>query len=1115
MIRMNKNNTILITLSMLVILASCTSKKNNILFTTLNSKQTGIQFSNTLTPTKDINLLSYMYYYNGAGVAAGDFNKDGLIDLFFCANQLSNALYLNKGNIQFKEVTKEAGIYNDSAWNTGASVIDINNDGLLDIYISRVGHYKNLVSKNQLLICKGFNKDSIPQFKDEAAAYGLNFSGFGTQAAFVDYDLDGDLDVFLLNHSVNHDGNYGAREHFVNTFDSIAGQRFFRNDIIKQADGNIKGSFTDITKTVGINGSKIGYGLGVSVSDINMDGWPDIYVSNDFHENDYLYINQKNGTFTDSLTSQIKHTSMFSMGVDVADINNDAMPEIISVDMLPYQPYMHKRSLAEDDYNIYNVKISYGYNYQYARNNLQLNNGNGSFSEIGQYAGIYNTDWSWAPLWLDYNNDGLKDLFVSNGIPKRMNDIDYVNFVSDETIQKALRTNGVGNKEMELINKFPEIKLPNQFFTNTGNAQFNNETNNITSETPTFSNGSIYADLDNDGDLDLVVNNINDNVLVYQNNTNKDLVRSYASITLEGITNNMNALGTKLIVFTDKGMQTYEQYPVHGFQSSMQIPIHIGLQNITVDSAILIWPNNSFEKINIERNKNTLIKYKAGLPIFNYEVLKQKKYQQTITAKDITAETGLNFIHKENAFNEFDREPLIPFMNTTRGPALAVADINHDGLEDVFIGGSKTFHAAIYIQNSAGKFIKTTQPQLFADSMYEHTDAAWVDVNKDTHADLLLTSGGNEFYNKDKYMLPQLYINDGKGNLTRKQDAFPNIFQTQRVLKPNDFDGDGDMDIFLGCNAEPWNYGTKVNAYLLQNDGTGIFKDVTTTYCNDLLKANMVTNALWIDLDNDKDTDLVTCSYWGGITAYVNNNHNYTEKPISPMKGFWNMLIPCDINNDGNIDFAAGNMGNNNKLAVSAKEPATMYYNDFDDNGKAEPIVTYYLQHEEIPLSSKMEIEKRIPALKKKYLYAADFAKASITEILSKQKLDKALQYKVNYTSNAIIKNMGNGSYETIAMPYNAQWSSYYAGAVIDANKDGKQDMLLAGNFYDNNVQLGRLDADYGTLLINNNNSFIAENIQHVKIQGQVRNILPITINGKQAYILAKNNEALQVIQFD
>ncbi len=1100
----------------ILILLSCNSKsKKPKLFDTLDSKQTGIQFSNKLTPTKDMNLLSYMYYYNGAGVAAGDFNNDGLIDLFFCANQTSNTLYLNKGNMRFTEVTKESGIKNDGAWNTGASIIDINNDGLLDIYISRVGHYKNLLSTNQLLICTGLSKDSIPLFIDETEKYGLAFSGFGTQAAFVDYDMDGDLDVFLLNHSINHEGNYAPRANFINSYDSIAGQRMFRNDIVKQKDGTSAGGFTDVTKQVGINGSKIGYGLGVAIADINMDGYPDIYVGNDFHENDYLYINQKNGTYKDSLTAQIKHTSMFSMGVDVADVNNDALPEIISVDMLPYQPYMHKRSLAEDDYNIYNIKINYGYNYQYARNNLQHNNGNGTFSEIGQYAGVYNTDWSWAPLWLDYNNDGLKDLFISNGIPKRMNDIDYVNFISDETIQQSLRTHGIGTKEMDLINTFPEIKLPNQFFTNKGNTQFTNVTDDITTQTATFSNGSAYADLDNDGDLDIIVNNIDDNVLIYKNNTNNDTSNNYASVTLQGTPNNINALGSKLILFTKTGKQTYEQYPVHGFQSSMQVPLHIGLQQVVIDSAILIWPDNSYENISIESNKSITKKYRLGLPKFNYNNLLQKNYQQTITATDITTEIGLLYTHQENIFNEFDREPLIPFMNTTRGPALAVADINHDGLEDVFIGSSKTYHSAVFIQNNLGKFIKTAQPQLFQDSMCEPTGATWIDINKDSHVDLLITSGGNEFYNKDKLTMPMLYLNDGKGNLTKKENAFPNIFQTQSVLKPNDFDSDGDIDLFIGCHAEPWNYGINVSSYLLQNDGSGIFTNVTTTYCKDLLKADMITNAIWIDMDNDKDIDLVTCSYWGGIVAYVNNKNKYTAKTISDKKGFWNMVIPFDMNNDGNIDFIAGNMGINNKLAASEAEPVTMYYNDYDDNGKAEPIVTYYLQHVEIPLSSKMEIEKRIPLLKKKYLYAADYAKASVQEIFGKQKLSTAIKHQVNFTSNAIIKNIGNGNYETTAMPYHAQWSSFNAGIILDVNKDGMQDMLLAGNYYDNNIQLGRFDSDYGTILLNQKNNFLVEPIRNLKIDGQVRNIIPITIAGKQAYIIAKNNEALQVIRFD
>ena len=1089
------------------------NKKNTTqsLFNTLQAERTGLNFENKLTPTADLSLLTYMYYYNGAGVAAGDFNKDGLIDLFFCANQTQRKFYINKGNLKFDDVTTKTKIEPNAGWCTGASVIDINNDGLLDIYISKVGNYKNLKGKNELLVCTGFTKDSIPQFEDKANEYGLDISAFGTQAAFLDYDLDGDLDLFLLTHSVNHDGNYAPRKLFENTYDSLAGHKFYRNDLEKQTDGTTKSKFVAVTKSVGINSSKIGYGLGIVVSDINNDGYPDIYIGNDFHENDYLYINQKNGTFKDELTTQIKHTSMFTMGVDAADINNDAKPDIISVDMLPYDPKIYKRSLAEDDYTIYNIKIDYGYNYQYARNNLQLNNGNNSFSEIGQYAGIYNSDWSWAPLWLDFNNDGLKDLFVSNGIPKRMNDIDYVNFISDETIQNSFKTNGITNKDLELINKLPEIKLPNQFYVNEGNEKFKNISTEIKNTLPTFSNGSIYADMDNDGDVDIVTNNINDKALLYENTTAKDTSNKYAAIQAIGSSTNINAIGSKLLIFSKNKILAYENYPVHGFLSSMQIPMFVGLKNVQIDSAIFVWNDNSCQKINIDLNKIQNITYKTGLQKFDYTILNKKNTDNTFSFEEITALCKLVYTHQENKFNEFDREPLLPFMNSTKGPAVAVADINKDGLEDVFIGASKTFRNAIFLQNPNGTFAKTTQPNMLLDSMWENTQALFGDVNGDTFLDLIIANGGNEFYGGDEHMLPLLYLNDGKANFTRKVDAFPNIFQTQSCIALNDFNNDGKQDLFIGCNAEAWNYGNKVNSFLLQNDGTGKFTDVTKIFSKDLANANMVTDAKWVDINGDNKKDLITSSYWGTINAYLSNGNTFDKKILKNEKGFWNTIYITDINNDGKPDIIAGNLGTNNKFNASITEPTKMYYNDFDDNGKYECIVTYFLNGEEIPMSSKMEIEKRLPFIKKKYLYASDYAKASITDMFKKDKINKSIINEVNYLQSVALINNGNNTFTTIALPKEAQWSSINAISNIGENKSN---LFLAGNFYDNNIQLGKFDSNYGLIYNFNNNGFKALNpFYNFNFTGQVRHITPIKIKGEQAYLIIKNNDPLQVVK--
>jgi hypothetical protein len=1108
-------NLLLMAFSIISFSCGKMKKINNPLFTTVDSSKTGINFINKLRPAPDFNLFSYMYFYNGAGVGAADFNNDGKIDLFFSANQADNKLFINEGDLKFKDVTTLANVPQDGGWSTGVSVVDINNDGLMDIYICKVGHYKSLQSHNQLLICQGIDKNGIPHYKDEAKQYGLDFSGFSTQAAFIDYDGDGDLDMFLLNHSVNHDGNYAPRKFFLNTYDSLAGQKFFRNDTYTDASGKTQIHFTDVTKQSGINGSKIGYGLGVVVGDVNLDGWPDIYVGNDFHENDYLYINQHNGTFIDENSKRMMHTSEFSMGVDMADINNDGFPEIISMDMLPYDPYILRRSLAEDDYDIFTQKISYGYTYQYSRNNLQLNRRNGMFTEIGQFAGLYATDWSWSALWMDFNNDGLKDLFISNGVPKRMNDIDYINFVSSDVIQQKLIDNKMNEQDMALINKFPEIKIPDKFYFNTGNLLFKDVTDSIQDNIPSFSNGAVYADLDNDGDLDIVTNNINEPALVYRNTANDKNQRPFVRIKLKGSEKNIDAIGAKIIVFANGGIRTYEHTAVHGFQSSMLTPIEIGLYNTKIDSAFLVWPDNTFERIQLKENQTISFSYKPGLPKFDYTKITDFIKNPTRKIEDITASTGIGYVHKENPFNEFYREPLLPHEVSTEGPALAVADINHDGLDDIFVGSSKTFRNAVFIQTKDGKFVKKSEPGMEKDSMWENVDAKWIDVNNDGNLDLVIASGGNEYYGKDQHLLPLLYLNDGKGNLQRKNDAFSDVYVTQSVVVPYDFNGDGFVDLFIGGRAIPWQYGAIPRSYLLQNDGTGKFTDVTEKYCKDLAEPGMVTDAQWVDIDKDGDKDLLLCYEWGGIDAFINNKKSFTRKQITDKKGWWNFLLPVDIDNDGDIDLIAGNLGLNSKMKASEKEPVTMYYDDFDENGKKEQLLTYYISGKEIPFATKQELEKQMPFLRKKYVYAEDFAKASLNDLFGESKLKEAYKFTADYMSNSILINEGNLKFDLKALPLQTQMSTYRDAVVVNANNDNLPDILMMGNYYDSNVELGRIDGDFGSLLVNKGHGiFSYEPFNGLAVKGQVRHLSNIEINGKKAIVLARNNDSLMIVQF-
>ncbi|MCC6287731.1 MAG: VCBS repeat-containing protein [Chitinophagaceae bacterium] len=1073
------------------------------IFISLEHDKTGLDFNNALTPSDSLNMFNYMYFYNGGGVGAGDFNNDGLIDLFFASNQGDNKLYLNTGRLTFKDITKDAHIPQDHGWSTGISVVDVNNDGLLDIYVCKVGQFKNLHSGNQLLLCKEI-KNGIPIYEDVAQQYGLRFSGFSTQAAFLDYDMDGDLDMYLLNHTVHQDGSFAPRSRFTGTYDSLGGDRLYRND------GN---HFTDVTKSCGINSSAIGYGLGIAVADINLDGWPDIYIGNDFHENDYLYINQKNGTFKDENTERIMHTSKFSMGVDIADANNDGYPEIITVDMLPDDPYILKRSLGDDDYDVFWDKIRYGYSYQYSRNMLQYNRRNGMFSETGLYSGVYATDWSWAPLWMDFDNDGKKDLFISNGIPKRLNDMDYVNFIYNSEI----RTNHIKKDDIDLLKKYPEIKTPNRFFRNINDLKFDEIGNSVGDNPSTFSNGAVYADFDNDGDLDIVVNNINDYAILYENKTSAKNEHSAVNIKLNGPPDNRNAIGAKVLLCSGGNLSTYEKNAARGFMSSMETPLHIGLKQVKVDSAFLVWPDNSFQKIALDTAQPvTSIAYTKGLPSFDYEFFSNFNKSNSYPAHDITASTQINFLHKENLFNEFTREPLMPHMVSAEGPALAVGDINHDGLEDVFIGGAKTFHGAVFLQQPGGKFIKKLQPALVADSMYEDVDARFADVNNDGNIDLLVASGGNEFYGLDKHLLPRLYLNDGKANFIKSENAFDGITSTTSCIVTGDFNGDGFMDVFVGGRAMPWNYGEIPTSYLLQNDGNGKFVDVTKAKANELSNIGMVTGAVYCDIDNDGDGDLVVSCEWGTITAFINDKGSFTKKQLTNRKGWWNCIIPVDIDKDGDIDFVAGNLGLNSRLHASEQQPVRMYFNDFDDNGKKEQVLTYYIGGKEIPFASKDELQKQMPVLKKKYMYAEDFAGAKVGDLFPPRKIDSAALLTADYFANALLINDGKNNFALQQLPWQAQLSSIRDAAIIYRGKDSLPEILPGANYYYNNIASGRYDADFGTLLVNNSSGQLtAGSLNGLVIRGEVRRIASINIAGKQAYILARNNDSAMVIQFN
>ncbi|MDZ7899741.1 MAG: VCBS repeat-containing protein [Arcicella sp.] len=1098
---------------------SCKNKETTA-FELLDSDKTGLTFSNDLKATKDLNIFSYMYFYNGGGVGSGDFNNDGFIDLYFTGNQKENRIYLNKGNkdnvgISFEDVT-DISLKNSQKWtgdwSNGVSVVDINQDGKLDIYVSQVGNFELLKAHNLLYICQEITKEGIPIYAEKSKEYGLDLVGFGTQAVFFDADLDGDLDMFQLNHSVHQNGTFGVRNQFLGTLHPLAGDRFFENR---------EGKYSEITRTVGINSSALGYGLGISVGDVNFDGYPDIYIGNDFHENDYLYINQKNEKgspprFKDELTNAIKHTSKFSMGVDVADINNDIFPEVVSMDMLPFDREILKRSEGEDSYSISQYKLKYGYNNQFSRNNLQLNNGDGTFSEIGMFSGIHATDWSWSPLFVDFDNDGRKDLFISNGIPKRMNDTDYINFVSSDDIQQKIQEKTLDESDISLVDKLPEIKIPNKFFVNTPDLKFKDAENQILNNQNSYSNGALYADLDNDGDLDIVTNNINQKAFVYENKANEYAPQNaHIRIDLKGSEKNLNAIGAKILIFKKNNeLISYEKFPVRAFQSSAEGALNIGLGNkADIDSAYLIWTDRTYQKIDLKNTKNSIsITYQKGLPIFDFEKF-HKINTQNPAFTDIADELNLSIKHEENDFQEFEREALIPHKMSSEGPALAVADINHDGLEDVFMGSTKTSMPHLYMQNSSGKFRELPQIIFKTDSVYEEVDAIWVDVNGDSHLDLAIAEGGNEFSGKSNYLLPRVYLNDGKGNLSIKENAFNNIFVSASSISTTDFNKDGKMDLFISGRSVPYAYGKVPQSYLLQNDGTGKFTDVTDRYSADLKNIGFVKNAVWQDLDKDGDQDLLLALEWDGICEMENQQGKLVKKMLTTEKGWWNFTLPYDFDGDGDLDILAGNMGLNTRMKVSPDEPLRMYVSDFDENGTTDQLMTYYLGGTEILFPNKLETQKQFPFTKKKFLLAKDFAKASIEDIVGSGQLGKATIFEANNFSNSILVNDGKGSFELKSLPMKAQYSPFFASEIIDVNSDKLPDVLLGGNFYECNIEMGRYDADYGTVLINKGNcQFEVSKLNGLKIDGQVKRIRKIKVGNKEVLLIARNNDKLMAV---
>jgi len=1080
---------------LLLSLLSCTN--NNSLFVSVKKNKTQINFQNNLTSTADLNILNYLYYYNGAGVAAADFNNDGLADLYFTGNQTEDKLFLNVGELQFKDITTEAHINNPFPWTTGVTTVDINNDGFLDIYICKVGKHNSITGKNLLYLNQGLDKNGIPVFKESASLFGLDIVSLATQATFFDYDKDGDLDLFLMNHSLYPNSNYGKGV-IRRQVDKMSGDKLYENK---------QGTYVDVSTQSGIFQGKIGYGLGVSIGDVTNDGYPDIYVGNDFFENDYLYINQKNKTFSEVISKDkttLGHTTHYSMGNAIADLNNDSQLDIVSLDMLPENLTTYKTSGLEFPYQTYQYYLKNGYAPQFMQNTLHYNNGNGTFSETAYLSGIAATEWSWSPIVADYDNDGFKDLYITNGILGATNDMDYINFISNEKIQKQLATEK-SQRNLELSKQIPQKKVKNYFYKNNQDKTFKNVTSTWVSHGNSYSNGGTSVDLDNDGDLDLVINNINEDAFVLENTLDQNSQNSYLKIKFKGNSTNIFGIGTTVKAYYQNKVIVEENYTTKGYLSSVEPKIHLGLGDAKViDSLEIIWSTNAHETLrDIKSNQEIVVYYKNALKNYSYKVLgKQPSFF-------VNKDSIVDFKHKDLQSLEFNRDQIIPYASTNLGPHIAVSDINNDGLEDFFIGGGKSQSSQLFIQNKKGKFTSEQSDTFKNDAIHEDVSAVLFDANGDNFKDLLVVSGGNEF-KKGAPLQPKLYINY-KGKFKRDTVQFKNTETNASKVSAIDIDNDGDMDISILSNMVPWQFGKTPTQYIFENDGQGKFKDVTLNFGIDFKESGNVTDIVWVDLNEDNFLDAIVVGYWMPIKVFMNDGKKLTLQKITQLQktnGWWNSIKANDFDKDGDIDFIVGNWGLNTRLKATPNEPITLYSNDFDDNGTIDPVITHFYQKQETPFASKDELVKQIPFLNKKYLSYKDFANASFTDLLPKEKIYEAYKKQIFELGSCYFENLGNTTFKKHQLPFMAQISSVNDIAIDDYNNDGFMDVFLVGNNYNINTQLGKLDASHGIILLNNKIGFFDESLdQDFNISGEARNIQKLLINNEMFYVISINND--------
>lgn len=1090
-------------LSATLLLTGC-EKKSTTLFRLVDPKSSGIDFTNTIYDDDKFNIITQQYIYNGGGVAVGDFNNDGLQDIFFSGNMVPNRLYLNKGDLEFRDVTEKAGVSGTNKWKSGVALADINNDGWLDMYVCSTMSEDSTLRANQMLINQGLSDDGVPTFVDKAKEYGIEFKGYTSNAAFLDYDYDGDLDLFILTNTrqANLPARYMPK---VNDGSSTNTDRLYRN--------NGDGTFTDAGKEAGILAE--GYGLGVAIADVDKDGLDDIYVSNDYITNDLLYLNKGKGKFANEIDKGIKHQSKFSMGNDIGDINNDGLPDIVTVDMLPETNLRKKTVIVGVNYTVYVNDVQFGYTHQHVRNMLQLNNGNGTFSEIGQMAGIYQTEWSWAPLFADFDNDGYKDLFVTNGFPKDITDRDFISFRGKVSTVTDNAT---------LMSEVPSVKVANYAFKNNGDLTFTNKSQEWGINQPLFSNGAAFADLDNDGDLDYIVNNVNDVSSVYENTLykggdEKEKSTHFLRLKPVGEKGNLSGLGVKATLHYDHGKIQYLEHQIYrGYVSTVEDMMHFGLGSIAkVDTLFIEWPDGKVQLMkDVATDQVIKIDHKDAVDRGTVDIAAKKV---TPFVKDVAAEKGVAFKPAEEDKIDFNVQRTIPHKFSQSGPGIAVGDVDGNGLDDFYVGGAADNHGVLFTQEKSGAF-KSKNLVGGIPKKEEDEGALFFDADNDGDLDLYVVSGSIEYEPGSLFYNDRLYKNNGKGLFTLDEHALPKTGAAGMCVRASDFDKDGDLDLFVGGRVPPGSYPFADESYLLKND-KGVFTNVTAEYCKDLVKPGMVMDALWTDFDNDGTTDLIVVGEFMAVQFYKNTGKSFEKIPsgIDQYKGWFTSITGGDFDNDGDTDYVVGNLGLNNYYNCSETQPLQVFGKDFDNNGSVDPVISCYVldvdgKMKPYPVHFWDDMNSQSPKFRRKFAKYKDFALLTTDKFFSPEDLKGAVVLDANFLASSYIENSGNGKFSIRKLPTLSQTAPVNGMVPYDIDDDGNLDLLLVGNDYANEPTGGQYDALTGLILKGDGKGNFVEIPSYKSgffVNGDAKGLARLTGSNGDIFVATQNRDSVKV----